>query len=45
MAVYIPFDVIENNINFLDVPYNFYTYDYKKLLVVFNKYNIKIDNV
>ena len=44
-AVYIPFDVIENNINFLDVPYNFYTYDYKKLLVVFNKYNIKIDNV
>ena len=45
MAVYIPFDIIENNINFLDVPYNFYTYDYKKLLVVFNKYNIKIDNV
>lgn len=45
MAVYIPFDVIENNINFLDVPYNFYTYDYKKLLVVFNKYNVKIDNV
>lgn len=45
MAVYIPFDVIENNINFLNVPYNFYTYDYKKLLVVFNKYNIKIDNV
>ena len=45
MAIYIPFDVIENNINFLDVPYNFYTYDYKKLLVVFNKYNIKIDNV
>lgn len=45
MAVYIPFDVIENNINFLDVPYNFYTYDYKKLLVVFNKYNIKIDNI
>lgn len=45
MAVYIPFDVIENNVNFLDVPYNFYTYDYKKLLVVFNKYNIKIDNV
>lgn len=45
MAVYIPFDVIENNINFLDVPYNFYTYDYKKLLVIFNKYNIKIDNV
>ena len=45
MAVYISFDVIENNINFLDVPYNFYTYDYKKLLVVFNKYNIKIDNV
>ena len=45
MAVYIPFDVIENNINFLDVPYNFYTYDYKKLLVVFNKYNIKINNV
>ena len=45
MAVYIHFDVIENNINFLDVPYNFYTYDYKKLLVVFNKYNIKIDNV
>lgn len=45
MAIYIPFDVIENNINFLDVPYKFYTYDYKKLLVVFNKYNIKIDNV
>ena len=45
MAVYIPFDVIKNNLNFLDVPYNFYTYDYKKLLVVFNKYNIKIDNV
>lgn len=45
MAVYIPFDVIKNNLNFLDVPYNFYTYDYKKLLVVFNRYDIKIGNV
>lgn len=45
MAVYIPFDVIKNNLNFLDVPHNFYTYDYKKLLVVFNRYDIKIGNV
>ena len=45
MAVYIPFEIFENNLNILDVPYNFYTYDYKKLLVVFNKYGIKIGNV
>ena len=45
MAVYVPFKIFENNFNILNVSYNFYTYDYKKLLVVFNRYGIKIGNV
>ena len=45
LSYYIPYDIFKNNTNILDTDYNLSTYDYKKLLVVFNKYNIKIDNV
>lgn len=45
IAIYIPFDVFKERMDIFDCDYNFYTYDYKKLLVVFNKYGIKINNV
>ena len=45
IAIYIPFDVFKEKMDIFDCDYNFYTYDYKKLLVVFNKYGIKINNV
>lgn len=45
IAIYIPFNVFKEKMDIFDCDYNFYTYDYKKLLVVFNKYGIKINNV
>jgi len=44
-AYFIPFDILKKNINILNNSVNKYTYDLKKLLVVFNKYNINIDCV
>ena len=41
-SYYIPFDIIKNSNIFNDNKKK-YTYDLKKLLYVFNKYNIKID--
>ena len=45
LSCYIPFDIFKNNTNILDTDYNLSTYDYKKLIVVFNKYGIKVPNI
>ena len=45
LSCYIPFDIFKNNTNILDTNYNLSTYDYKKLIVVFNKYGIKVPNI
>ena len=45
ISCYIPYEVLSNNFDILDNKVKKYTYDYKKLLVLFNKYNIKINNV
>ena len=45
LSCYIPYDILKDNTNILDNKYIKYTYDLKKLLVVFNKYNIKINNI
>ncbi len=44
-SCYIPYDILKNNTNILNTNYNLYTYDYKKLIVVFNKYGIKVPNI
>ncbi len=45
LSCYIPFDIFKNNTSILDTNYNLSTYDYKKLIVVFNKYGIKVPNI
>ena len=45
LSCYIPFDIFKNNTSILDTDYNLSTYDYKKLIVVFNKYGIKVPNI
>ena len=45
LSCYIPYDIFKNNTNILDTNYNLSTYDYKKLIVVFNKYGIKVPNI
>lgn len=45
LSCYIPYDIFKNNTNILDTDYNLSTYDYKKLIVVFNKYGIKVPNI
>lgn len=45
LSFYIPFDIFKNNTSILDTNYNLSTYDYKKLIVVFNKYGIKVPNI
>ena len=42
LSCYIPYDLFKNNTNILNTNYNLSTYDYKKLIVVFNKYGIKV---
>lgn len=44
-SCYIPYDIFKNNTNILNTNYNLFTYDYKKLIVVFNKYGIKVPNI
>ncbi len=44
-SYYIPFSVLEKNPTFLQSDYEKYTYDLKKLIVVLDKYNIKINNL
>ncbi|MGN1342292.1 MAG: DNA polymerase I [Bacilli bacterium] len=45
ISCYIPYEMLSNNLDILDNNVKKYTYDYKKLLVLFNKYDIKINNV
>lgn len=45
LSCYIPYEVLKDNSSILENTYIKYTYDLKKLLVVFNKYNIKINNI
>lgn len=45
ISYYIPFEVLKNNINIFDNDIPKYTYDVKKLYVMFNRYSIKISNV
>lgn len=45
LSCYIPYDIFKNNTSILDTDYNLSTYDYKKLIVVFNKCGIKVPNI
>ena len=45
LSCYIPYSFLKDNTNILDNEYIKYTYDLKKLLVVFNKYGIKNNNI
>ena len=45
LSCYIPFDVFKNNYQFLDTKFNLFTYDYKKLIVMFNRYGINVPNI
>ena len=45
LSCYIPYEVLRNNPSILENTHIKYTYDLKKLLVVFNKYNIKINDI
>lgn len=45
LSCYIPYSILKDNTCILDNEYIKYTYDLKKLLVVFNKYGIKINNI
>lgn len=44
-SYYIPFSVLEKNPHFLESPLEKYTYDLKKLIVVLNRYHMKINNL
>ena len=45
LSCYVPYDIFKNNTSILDTEYNLSTYDYKKLIVIFNKYGIKVPNI
>ena len=45
LSCYIPYEIFKDNTSILDVNYNLATYDYKKLIVIFNKYGIKVPNI
>ena len=45
LSCYIPYDIFKSNTDILNTKYNLFTYDYKKLIVVFNKYGIKVPNI
>ena len=45
LSCYIPYDIFKSNTDILNTKYNLFTYDYKKLIVVFNKYCIKVPNI
>ncbi|MBQ7136417.1 MAG: DNA polymerase I [Bacilli bacterium] len=44
-AYYVPFSVLEKCPNFLESSFEKYTYDVKKLIVVLDRYGIKINNL
>lgn len=45
LSCYIPYDIFKSNTDILNTNYNLFTYDYKKLIVVFNRYGIKLPNI
>ena len=45
LAYYIPIDILKNNYNVLNTEFNLFTYDYKKLIVIFNRYGIKVPKI
>lgn len=45
LSCYIPYEVFKNNLSLLDNEYNKYTYDLKKMLVMFKRYGISVSNV
>lgn len=45
LTYYIPFDILKNNYNVLNTEFNLFTYDYKKLIVIFNRYGIKLPKI
>lgn len=45
VSYYIPFDIIKDNISVLNSSYIKFTYDLKKLVVMFNKYNVNFENI
>ena len=45
LACYIPFDILKNNYDVLNTEFNLFTYDYKKLIVIFNRYGIKVPKI
>jgi len=45
LSCYIPFNILKENINLLVNDFNKCTYDLKKMLVVFKRYGINVNNV
>lgn len=45
LSCYIPYDILKNNRDILNNQYNKYTYDLKKMLVMFKRYGINVSNV
>ena len=45
LSCYIPYELLKDNNSVLDNKYIKYTYDLKKLIVVFSRYNIKISDI
>ena len=45
LSCYIPYEVFKDNTNILDVNYNLSTYDYKKMIVLFNRYGINTPSI
>ena len=45
LSCYIPYDILKGNLDLLNNEYVKYTYDLKKMLVVFKRYGISVNNV
>lgn len=45
LACYVPYEVFKENTKLLDNSFNKYTYDLKKMLVMFKQYGISVSNV
>lgn len=45
LSCYIPYEILKDNTNLLDNHFNKYTYDFKKMLVMFKRYGIDVSNV
>ena len=45
ISCYIPYDLLKHNVDILNNQYNKYTYDLKKMIVMFRKYGINFNNI